>query len=81
MKPHRPRDLSREEIVSLCLRQCALVIDPRNGHLKSLADEFEWHETTLSTWIRNGRIPVKPARKLLRRFGKKLVNLDLLVNA
>jgi hypothetical protein len=80
MNPIQPReDLTREEIVSLCLRQCALVIDPRNGHLKSLAAEFEWHEITVYQWIKNGRIPFKSARRLQRRFGKKLVNIELLV--
>lgn len=80
MNPIKPReDLTRKEIVSLCLRQCALVVDPGNGHLKSLANEFEWHEVTLYTWIKNGRIPFKSARKLERRFGKRFVNVDLLV--
>ena len=73
----KPKTLSREDIVALCLRQCALVIDPRNGYLKSLADQFEWHETTLSTWIKNGRIPFKAARRLQRVFGSKLVNIPL----
>lgn len=72
-----PDGADRETIVSLTLRQCALVIDPRYGKLSALADEFELHPTTLSLWIREGRIPIKAARRLQRRFGKKLVNVDL----
>lgn len=71
-----PRTLTREEAVSLCLRQCALVIDPRNGFLKSLAEDLDLHETTLSVWITNGRIPRKAARRLRARFGK-LVDIDV----
>jgi hypothetical protein len=82
MNPIKPSgDLSREDAVSLCLRQCALVVDPRYGRLSKLAEEFELHETTLGLWIRNGRIPRKSCRKLERRFGKKLVKFDFLVDA
>ncbi|HEY1403523.1 MAG TPA: hypothetical protein VGB05_05310 [Pyrinomonadaceae bacterium] len=78
MKPAKaPDGLSREELVSFCLRQCALVVDPRNGHLKSLAAMFDWHETTLSTWIANGRIPLKACKKLRGRFGA-LIDIEKL---
>lgn len=63
--------------VSLALRRCALVIDPRYGKLSSLADEFDLHATTLSKWISNGRIPLKAARRLQKRFGKSLINLSV----
>lgn len=80
MNPIPPSpELSREELVSLCLRQCALVLDPRYGRLSVLADTFELHETTLGLWIRQGRIPAKPCKRLMRRFGKRLVNVELLV--
>lgn len=72
-----PENLSPQDQVSLCLRQCALNLSPRTGYLKDLAAELEVHETTLSLWIREGRIPRKAARRLQRRFGKKLVNLEL----
>lgn len=71
------KNLSPQEQVSFCLRQCALHLNPRTGHLKDLAEELEVHDTTLSLWIREGRIPRKAARRLQRRFGSKLVNLDL----
>lgn len=78
MKPaNTPDGLSREELVSFCLRQCALMIDPRFGHLKSLAAVFDWHETTLQTWIKNGRIPQKACRKLRGRFGA-LIDIEKL---
>ncbi len=72
-------DLSRDELVSLTLRQCALHLDPRYGRLSVLAKEFDLHESTLSVWIRNGRVPPKAARRLQKRFGAKLVNVDLLI--
>lgn len=76
MKSQKPGGHTRQEAVSVCLRSCALVVDPRRGLLKSLADEMDLHETTLSVWIREGRIPPKSAKRLLRRFGKKLVDLS-----
>lgn len=72
-----PESMTPQEQVSFCLRQCALALNPRTGYLKDLAAELEVHETTLSLWMREGRIPVKAARRLQRRFGKKLVDLEL----
>lgn len=80
MKPlSAPPDLSRRDFVSLTLRQCALILDPRYGRLSLLADEFDLHETTLGQWIRNGRIPRKPCKRLLKRFGRKWIDFDRLV--
>ena len=76
MTPTKP-DAEREERISLTLRQCALTLDPRYGKLSALADELELHVTTLHLWIRQWYIPTKSARRLQRRFGKKLVNADL----
>lgn len=72
--------LTPHERVSLCLRSCALVLDPRKGHLKSLAADLEVHETTLSLWMREGRVPPHQARRLRKRFGKTLVNVDLITS-
>lgn len=69
-------DLTPNERVSRCLRRCALVIDPLRGHLKTLAAELDVHETTLSLWIREGRVPDKAARRLLKQFGPDIVDLD-----
>lgn len=71
-----PEGADRSTLVSLTLRQCALVVDPRYGRLSNLAEELDVHATTLSLWIREGRIPRKAARRLQRRFGKKLINLE-----
>lgn len=74
-----PPDLSPEDFVSFTLRQCALALDPRYGKLAALAEEFDIHESTLGVWIRNGRIPRKPCRRLLKRFGRKVIDFDRLV--
>lgn len=79
MKPITPPDdISRTDYVSLILRQLALMVDPRLGRLSFLADELELHPTTLQLWITNGRIPRKPCRRLLKRFGRKWINIDRL---
>lgn len=68
--------MTREERVSFVLRQCALLVDPRNGYLKSLADVLEIHEVTLSVWIKQGYVPFHQAKKLQKRFGKKRAPVD-----
>lgn len=73
-----PDDLSDSDYVSLTLRQLALIIDPRLGRLPALATHFDWHYSTLQMWIRNGRIPPKPCNRLVKRFGKKWVNVKRL---
>lgn len=79
MNPIKPtQDMTREEVVSLCLRQCALALNPRTGFLKDLAMELDVHESTLTFWMTQGRVPLKAARRLARRFGVKLVNVELL---
>lgn len=73
----KPRDeMTRQEIVSLVLRQCALLCDPRHGHLKSLADALEVHEVTVSVWIGQGYVPEHQIRKLQKKFGKKNAPID-----
>ena len=80
MKPlPAPPDMNPTDFVSQTLRQCALMVDPRYGRLSALAEEFELHETTLNAWILKGKIPRKPCRRLLKRFGRKFVDLDRLV--
>lgn len=75
MKPiPAPSELDDSAYVSQVLRQCALILDPRNGSLAAFEDEFDIHVTTVRTWIRNGRIPPKPCRRLLKRFGKKWID-------
>ena len=74
-----PDDADRTTIVSLCLRQCALIVDPKNGHLTKLAEHLDLHPVTLSKWLSDGRVPRKSAKRLARVFGKKFVNVDLLV--
>ena len=79
MNPIKPtQDMTREEVVSLCLRQCALVLNPRTGYLKDLATELDVHESTLTFWMSQGRIPKKNARRLRKLFGAKLVDVELL---
>lgn len=72
-------ELTREEAVSLVLHRCALQLDPRYGRLALLAEEFDLHPSTITYWMRNGRVPPKAARRLLRRFGKKLIDIDFLI--
>lgn len=80
MKPlPAPADMDPTAFVSQTLRQCALMLNPETGSLNSLEDEFDIHVTTIRTWIRNGRIPPKPCRRLLKRFGKKWIDYDRLV--
>lgn len=80
MKPITPpEDISRTDYVSLILRQLALMLDPRLGRLACLAEEIEVHPTTLQLWITNGRIPRKPCRRLLKRFGRRWIDFDRLV--
>lgn len=82
MKPiPPPDDLSASEFVSVTLRQVALMVDPKLGRLSILADAFDLHPSTLQVWIKNGRIPKKPCRRLLKRFGRKWINLDRLTEA
>lgn len=71
--------LDRHETVSFCLRQCALVIDPRFGHLSALAGYLDLHPNTFLLWINNGRVPAKAAKRLQRIFGKKLANAEQLI--
>jgi hypothetical protein len=73
----KPREeMTRQEIVSFALRQCALLCDPKHGHLKSLAAVIDAHEVTLSVWIGQGYVPEHQVRKLQKKFGKKNAPLD-----
>ena len=82
MKPLTPpEDISAPDFVSLTLRQVTLMVDPRLGRLSMLAEEFDWHPSTLTQWVKNGRIPRKPCRRLLKRFGRKFINFDRLTGA
>ena len=74
-----PTDINQEDYVSVTLRQCALIIDPKYGSLAQLASHLGLHETTLRVWIRNGRVPHKHGLTLLKRFGKKFIDFDRLV--
>lgn len=74
-----PDDLTSSDFVSLTLRQAALIVDPKLGRLSVLAEQFELHPSTLQVWIKNGRVPRKPCRRLLKRFGRKFINFDRLV--
>lgn len=76
MKPlPAPPDMEPTAFVSQTLRQCALLLDPNTGSLSALEDEFDIHVTTIRTWIRKGRIPPKPCRRLLKRFGRKWIDV------
>lgn len=68
--------LSRNDLISHHLRVMALVVDPRKGELVKLADEIPVHPATLSAWIAQGYVPYFQCKKLLKRFGKKLVVMD-----
>ncbi len=82
MNPITPPDgLSASDYVSLTLRQLALILDPKLGRLPLLAEEFGWHYSTLQLWIKNGRIPPKPCKRLLKHFGRKWVNFKRLAAA
>ena len=74
-----PPDINQEDYVSVTLRQCALIVDPKYGSLAQLAATLGLHETTLRVWIRNGRVPHKHGFALLKRFGKKFIDFDRLV--
>lgn len=77
MNPIKPtEEMTQHELVSLCLRQCALALNPATGYLKDLAAELDVHESTLTFWMREGRIPAKSARRLARRFGARLVDVE-----
>lgn len=80
MKPiPTPDEMSREDFVSVTLRQCALIVDPKYGSLASLAARMGLHEATLRVWIRNGFIPHRPCHRLLKMFGEKWIDFDRLV--
>jgi hypothetical protein len=68
--------MTRSEVVSYYLRTCALRVDPRYGYLTSLAEEIGVHVTTLSAWIEKGYVPHFQVKKLIKRFGRKVVSLD-----
>lgn len=76
-KKTKTQERLRQELVSKVLRTIALEIDPRLGSLKALADDFKIHNVTISVWIRNGRIPREQAMRLRQRYGKHLVDVDL----
>lgn len=77
METVKPRDeMSRQELVSLILRRCALLCDPRRGRLKSLAESIDVHEVTVSVWIGQGYVPKHQVRKLQKKFGKENAPLD-----
>jgi hypothetical protein len=79
MPKHRSTRLAeRQTLIALCLRKCALEVDPRQGLLKTLAEHVEMHVTTLSMWTSQGYIPRKSARMMQRKFGKKLANAEIL---
>lgn len=69
---------SRTQMVRDCLLRCALEVDPGRGWKKVLAAEIDVHPITLHVWERNGRIPPKAAKRLQKRFGKKLADASLL---
>ena len=73
-----PDGCDRQTVVAFVLRQCALAVDPRYGKLSVLAEEVDVHYTTLSLWIQQGWVPTRAAKRLQRRFGKKLINIELL---
>jgi hypothetical protein len=82
MKPiSPPEDLTDSEYVAMTLRQVTLMIDPRLGRLPELARHFNWHPSTLTVWITNGRIPEKACRVLLKRFGRKWIDFNRLTGA
>lgn len=71
MSAIKPRDeMTRTELVSYILRSCALLVDPRLGLLRSLAETLEVHEVTVSAWIAQGYVPQHQALKLNKRFGE-----------
>lgn len=78
MQPIDTSEMSQKDFVSVTLRQCALLVDPRYGRLSSLGEKLDIHETTIRLWIRLGYVPEEPCRKLLKEFGKKWVDFDRL---
>lgn len=76
MKPiPPPAEISASDYVALTLRQLSLILDPRLGRLSALAEELNLQPATLHLWISNGRIPPKPCKRLLKRFGRKWVDV------
>lgn len=78
MQPIDTSGMSQKDFVSVTLRQCALLVDPRYGRLSSLGERIDTHETSIRLWIRQGYIPEESCRRLLKEFGKKWVNFDRL---
>lgn len=77
MEALKPRDaMSRQEVVSSLLRQCALKCDPRRGRLNRLAKVIRVHEVTLSVWIRQGYVPETQVLRLQDKFGPELAPMD-----
>jgi len=75
MKPiPPPADISASDFVALTLRQLALMGDPRLGRLSKLAEQLSVQPATLHLWISNGRIPPKPCKQLLKKYGSRWVN-------
>ena len=69
MSPKSAKKLqARKELVSVCLRKCALEVDPLTGTLAALARKIDYHPLTLSEWIARGRVPPKAARVLAKAF-------------
>lgn len=73
-----PEDISDSDFVALTLRQLALMVDPRLGRISALAEELQLEPATLHLWIKNGRIPPKPCRRLFKAYGRKWVNIKRL---
>ena len=69
-------EMTRQELISFILRNCALMCDPRYGRLKALAEAIDTHEVTVSVWISQGYVPEHQVRKLQKRFGKKSAPID-----
>lgn len=79
MKPITPPDdLTPSDYVALTLRQLALMSDPRLGRISVLAEGLGLEPATLHLWIKNGRIPAKPCRRLLKAYGRKWINVERL---
>lgn len=74
----REQQKARRALISKTLRTIALEVDPINGYLKSLADDFQVHPMTLSEWIKNGEVPRFQAVRLRKRYGDRLVDVDLI---
>jgi len=67
---------TRQDTVAFHLNVLALHVDPQRALLSKLAEAIEVDSVTLSRWKNQGFIPWHQVRRLLKKYGKRLVPAD-----